>query len=299
MEENLPITFEEHFSLKDRELVNISVKFPLQTGGGDTYSLCGISMDITDRITLEKNLIEEKEKAERANRAKSSFLANISHELLTPIHPIIGLTDILLDMELPAEQREYVGDIKNAAEKLMGTVQDLVTLSRIEAEGREVVHEPFSSKELIDSVLGTIADRAYAKSIELSSEFDDSVPEILVGDVTAIKQILEKLLDNAMKFTERGTITVAVDAERSHQNELVVRFSIIDTGIGIPKEELERLFADFSQGDDSTTRKYGGIGLGLTMVRRLITLLGGTWDLESREGEGSLFAFSLPLQEFE
>jgi signal transduction histidine kinase len=160
------------------------------------------------------------------------------------------------------------------------------------------LREPFSSRELIDSVLGTIADRAGAKSIELTSSIDGSVPEILVGDVSAISQILTKLLDNAVKFTESGAISVALDAKRSEQNDLSVRFSVKDTGVGIPKEKLDRLFADFSPGDDSTTRRYGGIGLGLTMVRRFITLLGGTWNVESAEGEGCVFIFSLPLQEF-
>jgi PAS domain S-box-containing protein len=298
MEEKKAITFEEHFSLEDREQINISVKFPLQLGGGEVYSLCGISMDITDRKKLEKNLIEAKEKAEEANRAKGAFLANITHELLTPIHPIIGLTDILLETELEAEQMEYVGDVKRAAEKLMGMVQDLVTLSRIESEGRQILREPFSSRELIDSVLATIAYRAREKSIAISSHIDGSVPEILVGDVSAISQILDKLLDNAVKFTESGAISVVLEAKRSDENDLVVRFSVQDTGVGIPKEKLERVFSDFSQGDDSTTRKYSGIGLGLTMVRKFITLLGGTWNVESTEGEGTVVTFSLPVQEF-
>ena len=283
---------------------------------GKAVAYQGILRDITERKRAERmleeyshnleNMVEERteqlqrarEDAERANASKSIFLASMSHEIRTPMNGIIGMTGLLLNTELTSQQRDYADVIRASGETLLTIINDILDFSKIESGKMELEYLPFNLRECIESALDLVVPRAAEHHLDLACVIDDDVPQAISGDVTRLRQILLNLLSNAVKFTEQGEVVVLVSRDREAEQaglKNYLQFAVRDTGIGIPRERMNRLFESFSQVDASTTRKYGGTGLGLVISKRLVELMGGeiSVDSEGMPGRGSVFHFSI------
>ncbi len=244
-----------------------------------------------------KELEKAKEMAESASRAKTEFLSRISHELRTPLSPIVGMTDLLLMSEnLEAQQREFLTTVQDSAQHLSELIDGLIELTQLESEDAEPITQAFSPAMLLESVAENLSFEADAKDLELTYHTDSDIPDSLTGDPDRVEKILMKLGGNAVKFTEKGKIHISAGIAEKRENEMIVQFSVKDTGIGIPSEKLAHLFEDFTQADGSSTREYGGMGMGLTLVKRMVTLMHGRLWAESTEGEGSTFHLELTFQ---
>jgi PAS domain S-box-containing protein len=256
----------------------------------------GIIRDITQRKEFEKNILVAKAAAEKANQAKSEFLANMSHEIRTPMNSIMGFTEILLDEDFSAEQREALETIKKSSDRLLDLINEILDLSKIETDSMELEKIPFDLKDLVLDVCQLIRPVVGEKPIEIRCAIEDGPWDVVTGDPTRIRQVLLNLLGNAVKFTEKGEVLTSVRLLEELDDHILAEIAVSDTGVGIPAEKQETVFAAFSQADGSTTRKYGGTGLGLTISQRLIRLMEGQITLESREGMGSTFSFKIRLE---
>jgi PAS domain S-box-containing protein len=264
------------------------VKCPLFDQNGKVSQVLGVGTDITQ-------LRATKEAAESASRAKSEFLANMSHEIRTPMNGILGMTELALDTELTAEQREYLELVRSSGEALLSVIGDILDFSKIEAGKLDLDPVPFPLRERLAHCVRPLAVRADQKGLELTCDIQPGVPEEVVADPGRLRQIVVNLVGNAVKFTECGEVAVAVEVESHGPDRAVLHFTVRDTGIGIAPEKQATIFEAFSQADGSMTRRFGGTGLGLTISSRLVDMMGGRMWLESQPGKGSCFHFTAPV----
>src|ERR1700745_1666003 len=285
--------WEQRLVRKDGTIATTSVRFSLlRDAAGRPQYVAALQEDITERKRLEADLVSSKEAAEAATKAKSDFLANMSPEILTPINAIIGMTHLALKTDLSKKQADYLTKVKSAAHALLGIINDILDFSKIEAGKLDMEKTGFRLEDVLDNLSSIISQKAQDKELEFLLAGQGAIPAHLVGDPLRLGQILINLVNNAVKFTERGEVLVTVALEEQLADRVKVKFSVRDSGIGMTPEQSGRLFQAFAQADTSTTRKYGGTGLGLSISKRLVEMMEGSIWAESEPGVGSTFPFT-------
>jgi PAS domain S-box-containing protein len=286
--------FETVLRTKSGKILNAEVSaFSILNSAGEMLCQVGLIRDITERKRVEVERRKAQRAAEAANRAKSEFLANMSHEIRTPLNGVLGMTELALNTKLTEEQREYLTLVKTSGETLLTVINDILDFSKIEAGRLDINPIDFELRDSLGDTLKTLSLRAHEKGLELALHVAQDVPYRVEGDPTRLRQIVVNLVGNAVKFTDQGEVVLHVGVESQTENEVVLHFIVTDTGIGIPSGKQQMIFAPFAQADSSATRRYGGTGLGLAISFQLTELMGGRIWVESAEGKGSSFHFTI------
>ena len=273
--------------------INARADVPERDEQGQALSMVGTLIDITALKEMEVDLIEARDAAEAASQAKADFLANMSHEIRTPMNAVIGMAHLALRTDLDAKQRDYLVKIQGSGQHLLGIINDILDFSKIEAGKLDVETVDFDLDKVLDNVAALIGEKTTEKGLELIFDIDSDLPRALQGDPLRVGQVIINYANNAVKFTDEGEIVVRVRAVESNEEDMLVRFEVQDTGIGLTEEQRGKLFQSFQQADSSTSRKYGGTGLGLAISKQLAVLMGGEVGVESEHGTGSTFWFTV------
>lgn len=287
----VPLTSEGIHRRKDGTTFPIEVRLSLFESG-DRKLICGMVRDITERKLVEEKLKDAIKTAEEASQYKSEFLANMSHEIRTPMNGVIGMAGLMLDTPLNSEQKEYLDTIKKSADSLLSIINDILDFSKIEAGRLDLEILDFNLRNAIGEIMDLPSVNAHEKGLEFSYYIEPDIPSLIKGDPGRLRQILVNLINNAVKFTEYGEVTISLLLENETDSDITVRFEVKDTGIGISQNDAKKLFQSFQQVDASTTRKYGGTGLGLSISKRLAEMMGGKVGVESEPAKGSTFWFT-------
>lgn len=291
--------FEENLLKSDGTLVTVLTnKIPLEDEKGNAVGVLAISSDITERKKMEQSLVEAKERAEAANKSKSEFFSAINHELRTPLTGMLGMARLLSSEPLAPEHKDQIKDIITAGEHLLSLVNDLLDIAKLEAGKLELNPAPIDLRNLTEEIATMLSSQAKLKQLEMRVNYVTDTPHLIIADGKAIRQILLNLVGNSLKFTHEGHIELKVECLKQTSEETELKISVNDTGIGIPKDKIDAVFERFNQVDSSRTRKYGGTGLGLTINKAYVELMGGEIKIESEEGKGSTFSciLTFPLQ---
>jgi len=264
---------------------------PLSITGGESFLL--LVNDITGQKRLEMKLIRARNDAEKATQSKSDFLANTSHEIRTPIHTIIGMSDLLMDTSLDQEQADYLGQVRFAADVLLTLINDILDFSKIEAGQLRLERTDFELIDMLEDAVDLVTLEAHKKNVDVGLYIDPRVPSKVFGDPTRLRQVVVNLVNNAVKFTHEGQVVLDVETLTVEKDRVKLKFSVTDSGVGIPLEKQQNLFQAFHQADSSTTRQFGGTGLGLFISRNIVSQMGGVLSFTSEPGEGSSFFFEM------